>query len=179
MRTEYNRKSFTFMHKYLNYTKTLKMFMYFPDLLLYHRFKHKHNITKHNTPIFYVVHYQEGSYIHWNFVYMIFSKGGNTKFHCAPLVVSLSLTQSLCTPSSQSLLSLSKWSMHSPIRYAKNNKFMQRLLALSKDKDIFPFTIYSLFIVWLKSLRLHSCGPKALHPQNPLQNGPKPFTEWG
>ena len=37
------------------------MFMYFPDLLLYHRLKHKHNITKHKTPIFYVVHYQEGS----------------------------------------------------------------------------------------------------------------------
>ena len=26
--------------------------MYFPDLLLYHKHKHKHNITKHNTPIF-------------------------------------------------------------------------------------------------------------------------------
>ena len=49
--------------------------MYFLDLLLYHRLKHKHNITKHNTPIFYVVHYQEGNYIHRNFVYIIFSKG--------------------------------------------------------------------------------------------------------
>ena len=49
--------------------------MYFPGLLLYHRLKHKHNITKHHTPIFYVVHYQEGSYIHMNFVYMIFNKG--------------------------------------------------------------------------------------------------------
>ena len=63
------------MHKYLTVLKTLKRFMYFLDLLLSHRLKHKHNITKHNTPIFYVVHYQEGNYIHKNFVYMIFSKG--------------------------------------------------------------------------------------------------------
>ena len=63
------------MHKYVTVLKTLKMFMYFPDLLLYHRLKHKHNITKHNTLIFDVVHYQEGNYIHKNSVYMIFSKG--------------------------------------------------------------------------------------------------------
>ena len=38
-----------------------------------------------------------------------------------------------------------------------------------------PFTIYSSYIECLRSLQLHLCGPKALHPQNPLQYGPKPL----
>ena len=38
-----------------------------------------------------------------------------------------------------------------------------------------PFTIYSSYIEWLRSLQLHLCGPKSLHPQNPLQYGPKPL----
>ena len=145
---------------------TLKMFMYFLELLLYHKHKHKHNIIKHNTSIFYVVHYQEGSYIHRNFVYMIFSKGEIQSSTVHHFIVSLSLSQSLCTPSSQSSL------------FSQNDQYihpydMKRTVGLCKD--IFPFTIYSLFIVWLKSVILHSCGPKAPHPQSPLQNGPKTF----
>ena len=96
------------MHKYLTVLKTFKMFMYFPYLLLYHRLKHKHNITKHNTSIFYMVHYQEGSYIHGNFVYMIFSKGeiqSSTAHHSQSL--SLSLLEPLHTKQPElSLLSL-------------------------------------------------------------------------
>ena len=92
----------------LTVLKTLKIFMYFPDQLLYHRLKHKHNITKHNTLRFYVVHYQEGSYIHGNFVYMIFSKGeiqSSTAHHSQSL--SLSLSEPLRTKQLElSLLSL-------------------------------------------------------------------------
>ena len=41
--------------------------------------------------------------------------------------------------------------------------------------DIFPSTICTTFIEWLRSLQLHLCGPKVPHPQNPLQNIPKPL----
>ena len=144
------------------------MFRHFPYLWLYHKRKHTHNITKHNTLIFYVVHYQEGSYIHMKFFYMYSVKGKYKVPLHTTCNLSLSLSQSLCAPSSQiSLFFLSKWSIHFPIRYERT-KGLCKTMASSKDKDIFPFTIYSLFIVWLKSLRLHLCGPKAPHPQNLL-----------
>ena len=41
--------------------------------------------------------------------------------------------------------------------------------------DVFSSTISASFIEWLRSLRLHLCGPKAPHPQNPLQYIPKPL----
>ena len=52
--------------------------------------------------------------------------------------------------------------------------------------DIFPSTISTTFIEWLRSLRLHLCWPKVPHPQNLLHNIPKhlqnavktPFSPW-
>ena len=113
--------------------------MYFPDLLLDHRLKNKHNITKHNTSIFYVVHYQEGNYIHGNFVYMIFSKG---KYKFPWRTSSQSLSPSLRASVHQATRPLSFLSQNYQYIHPYD---MQRTLGLCKD--IFPFTIYSLFIV--------------------------------
>ena len=112
------------------------MFMYFPDLLLYHRLKHKHNITKHNTLIFYVVHYQEGSYIHWNFVYMIFSKGeiqSSTAHHSQSL--SFSLLEPLRTKQPElSLLSLKMINTFTHM-ICKNKRLMQDLRPYAKTRQ--------------------------------------------
>ena len=121
------------------------MFMHFLDLLLYHRHKHKHNITKHNTSIFYMVHYQEGNYIHRNFVYMIFSKG---KYKVPLCTTSQSSSLSLRASMHQAAISLSSLSQNDQYIHPYD---MQRIVGLCKDvalcKDIFPFAIYSLFIV--------------------------------
>ena len=106
------------------------MFMYFPNMLLYHRLKHKHNITNHNTLVFYVVHYQEGSYIHGNFVYMIFSKGKYKVPLRTTRSLSLSLSLSLRASVHQAARVLSSFSQNDQYIHPYD---MQRTIGLCKD----------------------------------------------
>ena len=106
--------------------------MYFPDLLLYHRLKHKHNITKHNKLIFYVVHYQEGSYIHGNFVYMIFNKG---EIQSSTVHHSQSLSLSLRAFAHQIAKALSFLSQNDQYIHPYD---MQRIVGLCKDSGLMP-----------------------------------------
>ena len=121
--------------------------MYFLDLLLYHKHKHKHNITKHSTPIFYMVHYQEGSYIHGNFVYMIFSKG-EIQSSTTHLSQSLSLL-SLRASAHHAAKALSSLSQYDQYIHPYN---MQRTVGSCKDSGLIQrqrnLSLYHLLFIY-------------------------------
>ena len=158
------------MHKIPTVIQSFKCLCIILDLQLRHKYKHKHNTNKHNTPTFTWFTTNEVATSTWT-LSLLYAVKGIQSFYYALFAISLSslFSEPLCTKQPEcSLLSCLR-PIHLAIRYARQKGSSIDVLIS------FPFTIHSSYIEWLRSLRLHSCGPKAPHPQNLLQYGPKPL----
>ena len=144
------------------------IFRCFLDLWLNHTHKHKYNSKKHKTPIFTWFTTSEVATSIGTLSLLYAVKGIQSTYYALLHSLSFSLLRASTHKTATTLSSLSLLLLiHLPIRYAEHNA--------DARIDAFPFTIYSSFVEWLRSLRLHLCGPKAPYPKNSLKNSPKPL----